>query len=157
MKRMLPMTMTSSLFAKKCGNQYYQILGNKGTGKTTCACSYSLSSATFFDFSPSVLVGKETPAPQQLVHMLIRAAKTLAPRVILVEEIGTMKRSNQSKKFKKQLRRNVRKLKPRDRVPLIGTTSSSTLPKACTALFNYVVSVPKPNFPTRVSLWNFWL
>ncbi|KAH0794213.1 IQ and AAA domain-containing protein 1-like [Histomonas meleagridis] len=138
------------------------IAGNKGTGKTTLAHAViNALGATYLDFSPSVLIGKTTPTPRQLVLMLIRAAKTLAPSVILVEDIdkmfGTRKHSNQSKKFKRQFRRYVRRLKPRDRVLLIGTTSFSSLSKICMSLFNYMIVVPKPNFPTRVLLWNFWL
>ncbi|KAK8882661.1 Dynein regulatory complex protein 11 [Tritrichomonas musculus] len=138
------------------------VCGNKGTGKTTLAlAAINALGATFLNFSPEVLLGKETPSPKILVLMLIKAAKTLAPSVILIDDIdrmfGSRKRSDASKKFKAQLRRNVRKLKPRDRVLLIGTTSFPTLPKACTSLFTKCVFVPKPNFSTRVMLWNHWL
>ncbi|OHT13284.1 ATPase, AAA family protein [Tritrichomonas foetus] len=138
------------------------IAGNKGTGKTTLAlAAINALGATFLNFSPSVLVGKETPSPRILILMLVRAAKTLAPCVILIDDIdrmfGSRKRADASKKFKAQLRRNIRKLKPRDRVLLIGTTSFPTLPKACTSLFNKQIVIPKPNFSTRVLLWNYWL
>ncbi|OHT05123.1 ATPase, AAA family protein [Tritrichomonas foetus] len=138
------------------------VCGNKGTGKTTLAlAAINALGATFLNFSPQVLVGKETPSPRILVLMLIRAAKTLAPSVILIDDIdrmfGSRKRSDASKKFKAQLRRNVRKLKPRDRVLLIGTTSFNVLPKACTSLFSKMIVIPKPNFSTRVMLWNHWL
>lgn len=138
------------------------VAGNKGTGKTTLAlAAINALGATFLNFSPEVLVGKETPSPRILVLMLIRAAKTLAPSVILIDDIdrmfGSRKRSDASKKFKAQLRRNVKKLKPRDRVLLLATTSFNVLPKACTSLFTKLVVVPKPNFSTRVMLWNHWL
>ena len=138
------------------------VAGNKGTGKTTLAlAAINALGATFLNFSPEVLVGKETPSPRILVLMLIRAAKTLAPSVILVDDIdrmfGSRKRSDASKKFKAQFRRNIRKLKPRDRVLLIGTTSFNVLPKACTSLFTKCIVVPKPNFSTRVMIWNHWL
>lgn len=139
------------------------ITGNKGTGKTTLAlAAINALGATFLNFSPSVLVGKETPSPRILVLMLMKAARILAPSVILVDDIDRMfgkgkKKSDASKKFKKQLRKQLRKVKPRDRILLIATTSQNPLPRLCTSLFNRCIDIPKPNFPTRVLVWNFWL
>lgn len=130
------------------------IVGNKGTGKTTLAlAAINAMGATYLNFSPSVLVGKETPTPRILILMLIKAAKVLAPSVILVDDIermfGPRKKADASKKFKAQLRRNVRKLKPRDQVLFMATTSLPNLGKPCTSLFNRMITIPKPNFPTR--------
>jgi hypothetical protein len=138
------------------------ISGNKGTGKSTLAlAAIQALGATFLNFSPCVLVGKETPTPRILVLMLLKAARVLAPSVILVDDIDRMfgrgKKADASKKFKAQFRKNIRKVKPKDRILLIGTTSQFPLPKPCSTLFNREISIPKPGFPTRVAVWNFWL
>jgi hypothetical protein len=138
------------------------IVGNKGTGKSSLAlAAINALGATFLNFSPSVLVGKETPSPRILVLMLLKAARTLAPSVILVDDIDRMfgrgKKSDASKKFKGQLSRQLRRVKPKDRILLIATSSMFPLPKPCLRLFNRSIEVPKPNFQTRVSIWNLWL
>lgn len=138
------------------------ITGNQGTGKTTLAlAAINALGATFLNFSPSVLVGKETPSPRILVLMLLKAARILAPSVILVDDIDRMfgkgKKADASKKFKSQLRKQLRKVRPRDRILLIATTSQNPLSKQCTTLFNRCVDIPKPNYPTRALIWNFWL
>ena len=138
------------------------ITGNQGTGKTTLAlAAINALGATFLNFSPAVLVGKETPSPRVLVLMLLKAARILAPSVILVDDIDRMfgkgKKADASKKFKAQLRKQLRKVKPRDRILLIATTSQNPLSKQCTTLFNRCVDIPKPNYPTRALIWNFWL
>jgi hypothetical protein len=138
------------------------ITGNKGVGKSMLArATINALGAAFLNFSPDVLVGKETPSPRILVLMLMKAARILAPSVILVDDIDRMfgrgKKSDASKKFKAQLRRNIRKVKPRDRILLMGTTSQYPLPKPCSTLFNRSIDIPKPDFPTRVLLWNYWL
>ena len=46
-------------------------------------------------------------------------------------------------------------VKPRDRILLIATTSQNPLSKQCT-LFNRCLDIPKPNYPTRALIWNFW-
>jgi len=138
------------------------ILGAKGTGKTTLAkAAVQALGATLIDFSPSVLVGKELPAPKALITMIMRIAKINAPTVILIDDIegmfGNRKKANSSKKFKAQLRRNVRKIKARENILLIATSSMFNLPKACTSMFDKTITIPKPNFQTRVSIWTHWL
>jgi hypothetical protein len=138
------------------------IYGMRGTGKTLLAlAAINALGATFLNFSPAVLLSQETPSPRILVLMLIKAAKILAPSVILVDDIHRMfgrgrKIADASRKFKAQLRRQIRRVKPRDRILLLAT-ASAPLPKPCTTLFNRAIEVPKPDLPTRVSIWNFWL
>jgi hypothetical protein len=138
------------------------IAGGKGTGKTTLALGTIRGlGATFLNFSPGVLVGKETPTPRILVLMLLKVARTLAPSVILVDDIDRMfgrgKKADASKKFKAQFRKQIRKVKPRDRILLLGTSSQFPLPKPCTTLFNRAIVIPKPDLPTRAAIWDFWL
>jgi hypothetical protein len=67
------------------------IYGMRGTGKTLLAlAAINALGAMFLDFSPAVLLGKETPSPRILVLMLIKAAKILAPSVIIVNDIQRM-------------------------------------------------------------------
>jgi hypothetical protein len=138
------------------------ISGNKGVGKSTLArATINALGAAFLNFSPNVLVGKETPSARILVLMLMKAARILAPSVILVDDIDRMfgrgKKSDASKKFKAQLRRNIRKVKARDRILFMATTSQTPLPKPCATLFSRSIDIPKPDYPTRVNLWNYWL
>jgi SpoVK/Ycf46/Vps4 family AAA+-type ATPase len=138
------------------------VFGNRGVGKTLLAlATINALGATFLNFSPAVLIGKETPSPRILMLMVIKAARILAPSVILVDDIHRMfgkgrKITDSSKKFKAQLRRQIRKIKPRDRILFLATTSAP-LPKPCTTLFNRAIEIPKPDFPTRAAIWEFWL
>ena len=138
------------------------ILGPLGTGKTTLAhAAINALGATFIDFSPSVLINKELPSPKALITMILRIAKINAPTVILIDDIegmfGNRKKANSSKKFKAQLRRNVKKIKVRENILLIATSSIMNLPKSCTSMFDKTIIIPKPNFQTRVAIWNHWL
>jgi hypothetical protein len=138
------------------------IAGGKGTGKTTLALAVINGlGATFLNFSPAVLVGKETPSPRILVLMLLKIARILAPSVILVDDIDRMfgrgKKADASKKFKAQFRKQARKIKARERVLLLGTSSQFPLPKPCTTMFNRAILIPKPDLPTRAAIWDFWL
>jgi SpoVK/Ycf46/Vps4 family AAA+-type ATPase len=138
------------------------VSGNRGVGKTLLAlAAINALGAAFLNFSPAVLVGKETPSPRILVLMVIKAARILAPSVILVDDIHKMfgkgkKIADASKKFKAQLRKQIRKVKPRDRILLLAT-ASAPLPKPCTTLFSRAIDIPKPDFPTRAAIWEFWL
>lgn len=93
--------------------------------------------------------------------MLLKLARVLAPTVILVDDIDRMfcsgKKADSSKKFKAQFRRQIRRVKPRDRIFLIGTSSVYPLPKVCASLFNRAIVIPKPDLPTRAAIWTHWL
>lgn len=137
------------------------IVGPKGSGKTTLAhAAVNALGANFFDLSPEVLVGKELPSPKQLITQVIAFAKLFPPSVILIDDIdlmfGARKRANASKKFKGAFKKNLKKLRPPMGVLLIATTSTA-LPKAALSLFDKTVVIPKPNFSTRVAIWNYWL
>ena len=135
------------------------ITGPKGCGKTTLAHAViNALQATFFDLSPSVLVGKELPAAKTLITQVIAFAKKLAPAVILIDDaelmFGGRKIANASKKYKGQFGRNLKKLKAKDCVFLLGTNTD--LMPGGMKLFDSVITVPTPNFQTRVSIWNHW-
>jgi SpoVK/Ycf46/Vps4 family AAA+-type ATPase len=138
------------------------ISGNRGTGKALLAlAAINALGTAFLNFSPAVLIGKELPSPRVLVLMVMKAAQILAPNVILVDDIQKMfgrgtRLSDASKKFKAQLRRQVRRVRPKDRILLIRTASAA-LPKSCTSLFSRVIDILKPDFATMVAIWNFWL
>jgi SpoVK/Ycf46/Vps4 family AAA+-type ATPase len=136
------------------------ITGPKGCGKTTLAHAVvNALQATFFDLSPNVLVGKELPSSKQLITQVIAFAKKLAPSVILIDDaelmFGGRKIANASKRYKAQFGRNLKRLKARDCVFLLGT-NTDPMAAAGMKLFDSVIKVPPPNFQTRVSIWNHW-
>ena len=136
------------------------ITGPKGCGKTTLALSivHALH-ALFIDLSPNTLVGKELPPPKTLITQIIAFAKGYPYSVILIDDaelmFGGKKVANAAKKYKAQFGRNLKKLKARDGIFLIGTNCD---PISATGmkLFDVVIKVPPPNFQTRVAIWNHW-
>jgi len=144
--------------------------GPHGTGKRSLALSVANElGANFFDLSPANLIGKYTEkkgldSVEGLLHKVFKLAKHYQPSVIFIgnaSSIFAKKKgdSSDASRFKKELPKFIKTISPGDRIVVLGIDDCpfAADTKDLTSCFQKVLLVPKPNYGTRLMLWDMYL
>ncbi|KAJ3318253.1 Dynein regulatory complex protein 11 [Blyttiomyces sp. JEL0837] len=146
-------------------NVSFFFVGPRGTGKTLFVNAIaSETGAYLFNLSPRNTAGQFVGKPNvtKMVHMVFKAAKANPPSIIYIDNAEMIfakkvPKDDQSdpKRIKKDLLKNMKGLKPEDRVMLIGTSWKpwDADLKAMLPIFSKILFTPKPDYSSRFIIW----
>ncbi|GBF95030.1 hypothetical protein Rsub_07531 [Raphidocelis subcapitata] len=147
------------------------LFGAERTGKSLLSHAVaSMTGANFFDLSPRNTDGRYPgKAAAMLAHMVFKVARTMAPSVIWIDEVEKVFVSDKKKakefggqeppsRIKKDLLREVKSLRPGDRVLLIGNSREPWLAakkdeRAFLGFWGKALHLPLPDYASRRLLW----
>ena len=141
------------------------LFGPRGSGKTLMVNAIAAETGSYlFNLSPrntaGQFVGKANVT--KMVHMVFKVAKANAPAIIYIDNVEMIfakkvPKEDQSdpKRIKKDLLKQLKGLRPEDRVIVIGTSWKpwDADPKALVPMFDKIIFTPKPNYVSRFILW----
>jgi len=148
------------------------LAGPPGCGKKTLvnAVAFELG-ATFFDLSPSNTAGKYTAKKgldgvEGMIHKVFKLAKLYQPSVIWVGDACSVHVKKKNKedpydstrmmgKKKELVKGGMKKLQKGERVLVMGTDDKPEAGemKSITSVYDKVLMVPKPDYGSRLMLW----
>lgn len=121
----------------------------------------SETGATFYNISPRVL--GQTGNATKILSTVFKAARLTAPSVIYMQDAELVFAKKlpkdepfDARKLKKDLTKNLKSLKPSERVLFIGCSVKPWEADAKVLLSTYdkFIYVPKPNYGSRGDLWS---
>jgi SpoVK/Ycf46/Vps4 family AAA+-type ATPase len=141
------------------------LFGPKGSGKTTIVNAIaSETGANVFNITPRNTAGQFLGKSNvtKMIHMVFKVAKAHAPSVIYIDNVELLfakkipkEDQTDPKRIKKDLLKQLKNLDPSDRVMVIGSSSKpwDAEIKAILPLFEKFVLCPKPDYPSRYTIW----
>eukprot|EP00892_Ulva_mutabilis_P001805 jgi/Ulvmu1/11625/UM008_0029.1 len=143
------------------------LYGQHDSGKKLLAHAVAnTTGANFFNLSPRNTDGKyQKKAVAMMLHIVFKVAKTMAPSVIFIDEVEKVFLSDKKKlkefssvepynRIKKELVKEMKQLKPGERVLVIGASSEPQLcakkdEKALLGFFQKHICLPVPDYASR--------
>eukprot|EP00727_Mastigamoeba_balamuthi_P006027 m51a1_g2043 hypothetical protein (804) ;mRNA; f:1363158-1366428 len=145
------------------------LYGPRGSGKTTLVHATATETGSLFlDLTPSRAAENYSDKDiRMLMSAVFKVAREHQPSVIAIFEVeklfvkakgGRGTRALDGNKFRKELLKSIKSLKPSDRVILFGVSSSpATGGKALVQMFDRFLYVNHPDYPTRMKLWQHFI
>ncbi|RKO99434.1 hypothetical protein CXG81DRAFT_27805 [Caulochytrium protostelioides] len=139
--------------------------GAPGTGKTTLVeMLANETGALVFNLSPAVTAGQFAGKvlTTKMVHMAFKVAKAHPPSIIYIDDAEMVfakrvpkENKTDPKRIKRDLVKQLKTLKPSDRVLVVGATRRpwDGDSKAVTAAFQTHIYCPLPSYTARYELW----
>jgi SpoVK/Ycf46/Vps4 family AAA+-type ATPase len=141
------------------------LFGPKGSGKTTIVNAIaSETGSNVFNITPRNTAGQFLGKSNvtKMIHMVFKVAKAHAPSVIYIDNVELIfakkipkEDQTDPKRIKKDLLKQLKNLETSDRVMVIGSSSKpwDAEIKAILPLFEKFILCPKPDYPSRYTIW----
>ena len=149
--------------------KFKKFLISSGSGKTMLVNSIATATNAFvFNISPRNTAGQYVGKSNvtKMIHMVFKVAKANAPSIIYVDgfEMIFAKKvpktdTSDPKRIKKDFLKQMKGLSPKDRVLVVGTSRKPWEgdAKAIVPLFPKILYCPKPDYLSRLQLWEQFL
>ncbi|KAJ3116840.1 Dynein regulatory complex protein 11 [Phlyctochytrium bullatum] len=145
------------------------LFGPRGTGKSMMVNAIAAEAGAYlFNLSPKNTMGQFVGKPNvtKMLHMVFKVAKAHPPSIIYIDNIEMVfakkvpkDDTSDPKRIKKDLLKNVKGLKPEDRVILLCTSWKpwEGEAKAMLPLFSKCLMSPKPDYSSRLIIWRHFI
>ena len=141
------------------------LYGPSGSGKTTLVNMVaSEAGANLFNLSAKNTAGQFVGKANvtKMVHMVFKVAKATAPSIIYIDNFELIfakkipkEDQTDPKRIRKDLLKQFKNLSPADRVVVMACSSKpwEAEAKLILPIFQKFILCPKPDYPSRYSLW----
>lgn len=141
------------------------LFGPRGTGKTLLVNAVAAETGAYlFNLTPKNTAGQFLGKSNvtKMVHMVFKVARACPPAIVYIDNVEMIfakkvpkDDTSDPKRLKKDLLKALKSLSGEDRVIVIGTSNKpwDGEAKAVYGAFDKILYTPKPNYPSRYTLW----